>query len=585
MLIKLNENTENVETDSCNDNEKKGFSVEWNFPTHSKYSKKTREAIGYSRLLLAICIIPALAAAVLSMVLMFLMGQCTDSAFAGDGETLKRYIIISLGCIAVLVPLLFINAALKARYVYKSSEKLKRSYMEEIFRLPLAEFQERNTWKYISDMNNNMAIVEQSYFQAEYDAVCCAMQLAGGIVLTVLVEWRLIPVALLMLVTFFMLITVTGRKIEPLGEALAEAMEQYTNKLREIFSAFDLIKSYNLREKTGESFSGASRRAQESRRSLGGLEAKVGIVAQTVVSCILLMFMVYAVFMVKKNVYTVGRVVFLLLAISILLVPGIGVFEQFAAVKAGKAALNCLDETIKVVGEDGATVDFGGQFDKISAEGVSVRYGERTVLDNVDFEVKAGKKYLITGVSGCGKSTLLKLLRKYMKPQDGKLSVDNCALSDITVESWFSHTAYLSQQVFLFADTLYNNICMFRDCDKEKLDEVIGLAGLAELVKSVPGGLAYRIEDNGRNLSGGERARVALARALMSDAGLILLDEPFAHLDSGNTHEIEKGLLAIEGKAIVNVSHVIDNENAARYDEVWHIENKNITKFSSSICH
>jgi ABC-type multidrug transport system fused ATPase/permease subunit len=106
--------------------------------------------------------------------------------------------------------------------------------------------------------------------------------------------------ALFMLVTFFILITVTGRKIEPLGEALAEAMEQYTNKLREIFSAFDIIKSYNLREKTGESFTEASLRAQESRRSLGRLEAKVGIVAQTVVSCILLMFMVYEVFMVKK---------------------------------------------------------------------------------------------------------------------------------------------------------------------------------------------------------------------------------------------------------------------------------------------
>ena len=74
---------------------------------------------------------------------------------------------------------------------------------------------------------------------------------------------------------------------------------------------------------------------------------------------------------------------------------------------------------------------------------------------------------------------------------------------------------------------------------------------------------------------------MALARALMSNAELILLDEPFAHLDSWNIHEIEKGLLAIEGKTIVNVSHVIDNENAARYDEVWHIENENITKFSS----
>ena len=84
----------------------------------------------------------------------------------------------------------------------------------------------------------------------------------------------------------------------------------------------------------------------------------------------------------------------------------------------------------------------------------------------------------------------------------------------------FSHTAYQPQQVFLSADTLYNNICMF----KEKLDE------------------------------------------------------PFAHLDSGNINEIEKGLLAIAGKTIVNVSHVIDNENAARYDEVWHIENKSITQ-------
>ena len=67
------------------------------------------------------------------------------------------------------------------------------------------------------------------------------------------------------------------------------------------------------------------------------------------------------------------------------------------------------------------------------------------------------------------------------------------------------------------------------------------LAGLAEFVKNIPGGLEYRIEDNGRNLSGGERARVAFARALISDAELILLDEPFAHLDSGNAHEIEKG--------------------------------------------
>mgnify|MGYP001165811950 FL=1 len=94
--------------------------------------------------------------------------------------------------------------------------------------------------------------------------------------------------------------------------------------------------------------------------------------------------------------------------------------------------------------------------------------------------------------------------------------------------------AVIAVLMLLTADCQLNFImlCMLK---------VIVLAGLAEFVKNVPGGLEYRIEDNGRNLSGGERARVAFARALISDAEIILLDEPFAHLDSGNAHEIEKG--------------------------------------------
>jgi ATP-binding cassette subfamily C protein len=187
-----------------------------------------------------------------------------------------------------------------------------------------------------------------------------------------------------------------------------------------------------------------------------------------------------------------------------------------------------------------------------------------------------GEKYLVVGPSGGGKSTLLKLLRKYFNPTKGEILIDGKNLKDIKKASYFSNISNVEQQVFLFEDTLKNNITLYKDYSQEEIDLAIKRAGLSNFVEGLQNKLDTTIYDNGKNISGGERSRVAIARGLLAKSDIIFLDEAFASLDSKVAKEIEKTLLDLDDVTIVNVSHVIFEETKERYDKVFVVKNKAI---------
>lgn len=191
---------------------------------------------------------------------------------------------------------------------------------------------------------------------------------------------------------------------------------------------------------------------------------------------------------------------------------------------------------------------------------------------NLTFE--KGKKYLVIGPSGGGKSTVLRLLRKYLNPLSGNVLIDNVNLMDIKKTDYFSKIANIEQQIFLFEDTLRNNLTLYKDYSDEEIWDAIDRAGLHEFVKSQTEGMNRMILDNGKNISGGEKSRVAIARGLLSKANIIFLDEAFASLDYAKAREIEESLLSLEGVTVINVSHVIIEENKDKYDDVIIVKNK-----------
>jgi ABC-type multidrug transport system fused ATPase/permease subunit len=182
------------------------------------------------------------------------------------------------------------------------------------------------------------------------------------------------------------------------------------------------------------------------------------------------------------------------------------------------------------------------------------------------------------GPSGGGKSTILRLVRKYFNPDQGAILLDGVDLVDIRRESYYRHIANVEQQVFLFEDTLRNNLTLYKDYSDEEIMRAIEGAGLSDYLERLPDGLEHIIVDNGKNLSGGERARVAIARGLIARADLLLLDEAFASLDERVARNIEKTLLSLDGVTVLSVSHVLFPDTMPFYDAVFEVKRGQVTE-------
>ena len=196
----------------------------------------------------------------------------------------------------------------------------------------------------------------------------------------------------------------------------------------------------------------------------------------------------------------------------------------------------------------------------ITFQHLSFGYLEQDILKGVTFNIFSGDRVLLLGESGNGKSTLLKLLLKYYSVSRDSIYLDNIDINDISLDNLRNEIACVSQNEFLFCDTIRNNILMNRCiCDEEFLD-VVKNTGVDSFVKDMFLGYDTMLEENGVNLSGGQRQRIVLARALLSKCKILLLDEAFNALDVDLERKILRNLfLQYKNMTFIVVSHRIDN--------------------------
>lgn len=189
----------------------------------------------------------------------------------------------------------------------------------------------------------------------------------------------------------------------------------------------------------------------------------------------------------------------------------------------------------------------------ISFDNVSYAYEEnRAVLKNLSFVVEAGSQVVLTGVNGAGKSTIFKLLLKMIEVEYGKIMIDDTDLSGISTECWLDNIGWMAQEPYIFNMSLRENITMGRVCSEARLKEVMQLVNLMDFIRRQP--LGYdSIVGGGVKLSSGQKRRLGLARALLCQPKLLLLDEPMENLDSQNEEIIKSVLEKLKGKVTVMI--------------------------------
>lgn len=197
--------------------------------------------------------------------------------------------------------------------------------------------------------------------------------------------------------------------------------------------------------------------------------------------------------------------------------------------------------------------------------------GSRPALTGVAFSLEPGQKLALVGESGSGKSTVARLLLKYYDGYSGSIRLDGRELRALDAESYYSRVAVVPQKCVVFSGTVRENICLGRPCTQRQLEQALRQAGLKEFVDSLPDGVDTVLCEEGRNLSGGQGQRIAIARALLCPCDLMIVDEATSSLDARTTQEIMESLLRLRCAVLV-ITHDIFGDYMRRFDTICYME-------------
>ncbi|MHC1750907.1 MAG: ABC transporter ATP-binding protein [Cellulosilyticaceae bacterium] len=504
------------------------------------------------------------------------MMALADLAFSGTMDGFKQVAMELMFCAILLVPLAILVAISKAYYKKKANIILKSYYVKGVFDKNINEFQKENTAKFLSSLTNDFNTLDTNLIEGVYTVGQMTFNFLVGIwIMSTVTPWILL-LAVGVVIFNIILSGVTSKPIANHTKERSDLFDGYTSYIKEVLGAFHIVKSNNLQERIQDNFYQKSKTVQDKGYIIDKLVSYMQAIEQGTVVISLFGVLLASGYMVIKGYITIGGALLIAQGIQKMIWPIFTLAETLPKLFTVKQLVGKVEEVLKDQERYEETVAISDFNHNIVLEDVSFAYEDNQILDHINLKLEKGGKYLIVGPSGGGKSTLLKLLRKYFNPTKGSILLDGQNLKDIKKKDYFLQVANVEQQVFIFEDTLKNNITLYKHYTDEEIWEAIEKAGLKEFVEQLPKGLETMIYDNGKNISGGERSRVVIARGLLAKAGIIFLDEAFAALDMGRAREIEQSILALEGITVINVSHVIFKETRNQYDKVLKVSHKKV---------
>lgn len=525
---------------------------------------------------LLLVVIIASVCAVLEGALSISMMKTIDIGVTGNKDAFKieatRLIVLALSILPASVLLSFG----KGLYKRKAIVSAKVNFVSRVFKKNINEFQRDNNAKYVSALTNDVNTIETNYIDGVYEVILGIIYFIVSVAVIAYVSPIALGIGVGIGVVSTLLSILIGKPMQKHHTQRSELYEGYTSYIKEVLSAFHIIKSNNLNEKVKNDFYNRSHAIQEKGYIIDKIYTYISALQNLNMMLALFALLGISAYMAIQGSLTLGGVILIINNMERILVPIMRFGEWMPKIFATKKLFEKIEDTLTNQDNYEETIALEGFKDSIEFNNVTFGYEDGDILQDINLSLKKGEKYLVIGPSGGGKSTILKLLRKYFSPKGGEILIDNKDLKDITKTSYFSNISNIEQQVFLFEDTLRNNITLYKDFSEDEINTAIERAGLKSFIESLSQGLDTMIYDNGKNISGGEKSRVAIARGLLQKADIIFLDEAFASLDSKIAKEIENTILNLEGITVVNVSHVIFEESKKKYDNVFVVKNKGV---------
>lgn len=459
---------------------------------------------------------------------------------------------------------------------YKVSAESRTRFAEQIRKLPLGVLDEGGQARLTNTLMSDIAVTEHGMTHV-------LPQVASGIAIVFIacvvlacVDWRLAAASLLGL-PLSIVILAAGRNLrERRDERLSAARVEVASSLQDFFYGIEPVKAsgeaepvMNRVRSACEAYRDAcidQERVTGALNHLSGIALKAGLPATLAVAAAL----------VGTEIDPLVLVLFLMVGTRMydpLSAAIMNWAELETSARAGQRVLEVLEQ--KPLPGSG-----GIEGTELSMEGVGFAYpgSDSAALEGVSILARTGSRIAVVGPSGSGKSTLLKLAARFYDPASGAVKLGGADISHASPESYYENVSMVFQDVYLFKDTVENNIRYGReDATHEEVVEAAKAARCHGFIEALPQGYQTPVGERGSTLSGGERQRIAIARAILKNAPVVLLDEATSALDPINEREVQKALGALlRGRTVVMVAHSLRSVRGA--DEIAVLERGRIAE-------
>jgi ATP-binding cassette, subfamily B, bacterial MsbA len=410
----------------------------------------------------------------------------------------------------------------------------------------------------MSLITNNTRVMQMALTTVGSDVFKQPVTIVGAISALLLMDWKFTVVTLILFPTCLLPLRIYGRRAKKAVQDEQAGMAQMVVTMQETFSGIRVIKSF-AREAHQEKEFKRSNQAQFSQimRMIRAMEA-VGPLVEIIAAIGVGMALLY----VYAANLSAGRFLGLMTGIFILYDP-IKTLSRLHIVMqrsvAATTSIFALLDSKPTVQDAPDAVALGSSQGRIDFEDVTFRYANTVTnaISSLTLHMEPGKTHALVGASGAGKSTILSLILRLYDPTSGAVKIDGRDLRSLTQKSLREQIGLVTQETFLFHDTIFNNIQFGRlDATPEEVREAARAAYAHDFIMAQPKGYETVIGDKGCLLSGGQQQRLAIARAVLKNAPILLLDEATSSLDSESEQQIQKALAELAaGRTVIAIAH------------------------------
>ena len=415
-----------------------------------------------------------------------------------------------------------------------------------------------------NSLGNITAVVTTTLSDVENNAARCLVSVIGGFLNTLglclgltVADWRLGLLAIAGILAYLGVTELSQRAMLKTGPARQHAQMNLVEAVLEYIQGMSVVKSYGLDKDSGQA---VQRTVDESCDKALSLEKSVvpwmGL-RQVVVRVFSVAIAVCALAFYSGGTLSLARCLLMLVASFMLyaeLESAGNMADNLQMLGASMDKANSIDDT-PVMDIDGAELTPADT--SVEFQDVSFAYGDRTILDHVSLTVPSGSITAVVGPSGGGKTTLCNLIARFWDAQSGKITVGGYDVREYKLDSLMKNISMVFQSVYLFNDTVENNIKFGRpDATHEQVVAAARAACCHDFIMALPDGYDTVLGEGGGSLSGGEKQRISIARAMLKDAPIVILDEATASVDPENEAELQAAISALtRGKTLIMIAH------------------------------